>query len=69
MGNWDKDLEQFTPRFPNEFPPLATFHEDPRDSITNHPEWPILKNLLYTAVKPYPEATASILSKLRELPE
>ena len=61
--------EQLTSKFPNELPPLATFREDPRDSITNHREWPILKNLLFTAVKPYPEATASILSKLRELPE
>ena len=60
--------EPLTPKFPNELPPLATFREDPRESITNHPEWPILKNLLFTATKPYPEATASILSKLRELP-
>ncbi len=60
--------EPLTPKFPNELPPLATFREDPRDSITNHREWPILKNLLFTATKPYPEATASILSKLRELP-
>ncbi len=61
--------EQLTSKFPNELPPLANFCEDPRDAITNHPEWPLFKNLLYAAVKPYPEATASILCKLRELPE
>ena len=61
--------QELTSKFPNELPPLANFCEDPRDAITNHPEWPLFKNLLYAAVKPYPEATASIRCKLRELPE
>lgn len=61
--------EQLTPIFRNELPPLAVARERPRDSITNHHEWPVLKNLLFTAITPYPEATASVLAKLRELPE
>ncbi len=61
--------QQVTPKFRNELPPLAVARDRPRDSITNHHEWPVLKNLLFTAITPYPEATASVLAKLRELPE
>ena len=60
--------EPLTSRFPNELPPLAEFREPERDSILNHHEWPELKNLLFTALAPHPEAKRSLLAKLDELP-